>query len=269
MPSTRDFRPTRRGFLQGGAAGAALTGLAARARAQDAAEPVPLDQYEPQFFTAAEYAFVLAATARLIPSEGDGPGAIETRVPVYIDLQLGGDFGQAADWYMEGPFQPDADPLLGYQSPLTPAEVYRQAIPVVEEFCQNRMGAGFADLSPEDQDSVIKALEQNKDPLSGSDSGAEDTEVVESGAGGGASGGSAEPATSQPILSAELRDFFSLLLQNTKEGFFADPMYGGNYQMQGWTYIGFTGARASFKEWVDKHDVPYPLGPVSISGERA
>lgn len=70
-------------------------------------------------------------------------------------------------------------------------------------------------------------------------------------------------------LDPELRDFFTMLLANTKEGYFADPMYGGNHKMLAWSYIGFPGARASFKEWAGQHNVPYPLGPVAISGERA
>ncbi len=70
-------------------------------------------------------------------------------------------------------------------------------------------------------------------------------------------------------LQPELRDFFTLLLQNTKEGYFADPMYGGNHGMQAWSYIGFPGARGSYKEWVERYNVRYPLGPVSIKGERA
>ncbi len=34
-------------------------------------------------------------------------------------------------------------------------------------------------------------------------------------------------------------DFFALLLQNTQEGFFADPIYGGNRDMAGWKLVGF------------------------------
>jgi len=69
-------------------------------------------------------------------------------------------------------------------------------------------------------------------------------------------------------FKAEARDFFALLLQNTKEGFFADPMYGGNYKMAGWKHVGFPGARGAFREWAHDKGEPYPLGPVSISGER-
>ncbi len=72
------------------------------------ADTVPLEQYLPEYFNASEWAFIIAATARLIPSEGDGPGAYETRVPVFIDRQLASSYGLAVDWYMQGPHVPDA-----------------------------------------------------------------------------------------------------------------------------------------------------------------
>ncbi len=81
------------------------------------------------------------------------------------------------------------------------------------------------------------------------------------------------PEAAKPIVAAilppEQRDFFTLLLQNTKEGYFADPMYGGNAGMAAWAYIGFPGARAAYTEWATRQNERYPLGPVSISGERA
>ncbi|MWL74804.1 gluconate 2-dehydrogenase subunit 3 family protein, partial [Escherichia coli] len=61
----------------------------------------------------------------------------------------------------------------------------------------------------------------------------------------------------------------SQLLSDTKHGYLADPMYGGNKGMKAWIAIGFPGARASYLEWVKQHNIPYPLGPVSIKGERA
>jgi len=223
---------TRRLFLGSSASAAVLAGLPIRA--QTPAEPdIPLEDYTPEFLDAAEWAFILAATARIIPSEGEGPGALETRVPVFIDRQLAGDFGAAVDLYMEGPFVADADPFLGTQSPLTPAEVYRQAIPAFDAWCERTQGAGFGALAPEVQDAALQAL-----------------------------------ADGETDLAPELRDFWALLLQNTKEGYFADPMYGGNAGMQSWIYIGFPGARANFLEWVGRDEV-YPMGPVNIAGERA
>lgn len=195
---------------------------------------MPLEQYQPQFFTVDEWAFILAATARLIPSKGDGPGAIEARVPVFIDLQLADDFGKGADWYMQGPHDPNAPPQLGYQSPLRPAEAYRAGIAKLNDWCRANHGGPFVELSPEEQNDILTALEKHEIALA----------------------------------STTAANFFDLLLQNNKEGYFADPMYGGNYKMAAWVHIDFPGARASFREWVGV-DKPYPLGPVSIAGERA
>ncbi|MGG4605929.1 gluconate 2-dehydrogenase subunit 3 family protein [Paenalcaligenes sp. Me131] len=224
---------TRRRFLMVSAATAGLANVPMSLHAKPADFP-PLDQYTPVYFTPEEWAFILAATARLIPSDGDGPGAIETRVPLFLDQQLAGDYGKAVDWYMEGPHDPAAAPQLGYQTPYNPAQLYREGIKAFDAWCVTEHGALFAKLTTEQQDAALLALQDNKMGL--------------------------EP---------ELRDFFTLLLGNTKEGYFADPMYGGNYGMQAWSYIGFPGARASFKEWADQYNVRYPLGPVSISGERA
>ena len=63
------------------------------------------------------------------------------------------------------------------------------------------------------------------------------------------------------------KEFFELVLQNTMEGFFADPLYGGNRGMVSWKMLGFPGARYDYRDHIGKHNVPYPRGPVSIYGE--
>jgi len=55
-------------------------------------------------------------------------------------------------------------------------------------------------------------------------------------------------------------------LENTQEGFFADPVYGGNRNMAGWKMIGYPGARYDYRDWVERHNERYPLPPVSIGG---
>ena len=226
--------PSRRSFLMASGAGVALTGVAMTFHANSKEAAVKLDKYQPEYFTSEEWAFVLAATARLIPSEGEGPGALEAHVPVFIDRQLKGYYGNADIWYMEGPHDPTATPDRGWQSPLNPAQMYRKAIPAFNAACKERWSKDFVGLTSEQQDEALTALQKGEIKL--------------------------EP---------ELSFFFATLLANTKEGYFADPMHGGNYGMQSWKYIGFPGARASYMEWVDQHNVKYPLGPVSIKGERA
>ena len=106
--------------------------------------------------------------------------------------------------------------------------------PSFGKWCRDNEGGAFASLDAAKQDAALTALEKGQ--------------VV--------------------LASTQGANFFGLLLQNTKEGYFADPMYGGNYGMAGWLHIGFPGARAAYREWVGVEKA-YPLGPVSISGERA
>ena len=65
-----------------------------------------------------------------------------------------------------------------------------------------------------------------------------------------------------PSMPSKL--FFDLLWRNTEEGFFADPLYGGNRNKVGWKLIGFPGVASSlYREHLDKSD-PYHAEPVSI-----
>lgn len=226
---------SRRTFLKAAATAISTTAVAPGMSFSAFSKPpdIDLETYKPRFFSSAEWAFILAATDRLIPADDHGPGALETNVPVFIDMQMLGDFGKAADWYMQPPFLP-AKPEMGYQSPLTPAQTYRKGIKATEEYCNETYNNSFSDLSNDEKDAVLGQLQ------------AEEIEFSE-------------------LSSAQ---FFSFLLQNTKEGFFADPIHGGNKNLASWKMIGFPGARASYKEWVDLQGVEYPLGPVSIEGER-
>lgn len=202
-------------------------------------EAPALSDYQPVFFEPEEWQFILAATDRLIPRDDTGPGALEAHVPVFIDKELAGSYGRAEDWYMQGPFHTEAPSTLGYQLPHTPADIYRLGIGATRRYCQQRFARDFVGLSHGDQETVLSALEKG-DP----------------------------DFTQLGVDDLPSGTFFSFLLQNTREGFLADPIYGGNRHMVGWKMIGFTGARANFREWVDQYDREYPLGPVSLSGER-
>ena len=196
--------------------------------------PAPGKAYEPTYFTAEEWAFVNAAVARLIPADEQGPGALEAGVPEYIDRQMNTPYASGALWFMQGPFNADAPAEMGWQSKLVPNQIYRLGIAATDEHCKKVHGSVFAGLDSATRDEVLKQLEE----------GAPQFESV--------------PA----------KMFFSFLLQNTKEGFFCDPIHGGNKGMVGWTLIGFPGARADFMDWVERNE-PYPFPAVSIRGERA
>jgi len=136
--SISDCEPSRRTFL-----GTMLVLVPTIALSGLASLPAlgasPGKAYVRRFFTADEWAFLLAACARLIPMDGNGPGAVELGVPEFIDREMDGTYGHGGDWYMQGPFA-SAVPELGYQSPLTPREVYRAGIAAVEAHCRAHFG---------------------------------------------------------------------------------------------------------------------------------
>lgn len=220
----------RRDFLRG-AAGAALASVVASSDTQ-AADAAP--GYVPTYFTGAEWAFVNAAVDRLIPADGNGPGAIEAGVPVFLDRQMELPYGHGAYWYMQGPFHPEAPPTLGYQMRLAPRALYRAGIAAIDRAARQAHGKAFAELDAARRDAILALADQGR--LAG------DTAIAAA--------------------------FFALLLRNTREGYFADPMYGGNRGMAAWKMIGFPGARADFTDWIDQQGRPYPYGPVAIEGSR-
>jgi gluconate 2-dehydrogenase gamma chain len=182
------------------------------------------------YLTEQEARFLDAAVARLIPADELGPGAKEAGVTVYIDRQLVSFWGTHGRNYRMGPWR-DGTPQQGFQSRLTPQEIYRAGIRETNLHTAKRYGKAFEFLPVEQQDEVLRALEEDEVPLD----------------------------------SLRSRLFFNLLLRNTMEGFFGDPMYGGNRDKVGWRLIGFPGLPASnYAELMQKHDVPYRVEPVSI-----
>jgi len=207
--------------------------LAAQA-AETPAAPQQARDYQPAWFTVEEFAFITAAVARLIPNDERGPGALEAGVPEFIDRQMNTPYATGSNWYMQGPFNPDLPKELGYQLPLVPQQIYRLGIADADRYSQQQHGKAFAQLSGEQQDALLQAMES----------------------------GSAQ------FSQLPAKTFFAFLLQNTREGFFSDPIHGGNQGMVGWKLINFPGARADFMDWVERGE-RYPFPSVSIRGERA
>ncbi|WP_462380554.1 gluconate 2-dehydrogenase subunit 3 family protein [Pseudomonas sp. Marseille-QA0892] len=218
------------------ALGVSIKGLSAAVAAEMIAPS--LDAYAPTFFSADEWAFIMAACDRLIPADGRGPGAIETNVPVFLDQQLAHDLG--SDIYLEGPFDLNAPATLGYQIPYLPQQIYRNGIKAADAWCDENHGKRFAALDRATQDAVLTKLQAGEVDFT---------------------------AFGEDILKST--QFFNEVLANSQQGYLADPIYGGNKGMKAWIAIGFPGARASYLEWVTQHNVKYPLGPVSLNGDRA
>lgn len=178
-----------------------------------------------------EVRFLDAAVARLIPADEElGPGAKEADVTVFIDRQLCSSWGTYSRAYRMGPWR-EGTPQQGFQSPLTPQEIYREGIREIDRHCGKRHGKAFCFLAPELQEAILTDLEAGRIDLQ--------------------------------IMSSKL--FFEMLLRNTMEGFFSDPVHGGNRDKIGWKLIGFPGvASSTYGEHMDKSNVPYRVQPVSI-----
>lgn len=232
MPSRRRFLRSTLSLIPLAAAGSSLVTLSSPA-AQPASQGVSAD-YVPVFFNNDEWRFILAATDRLIPTDDNGPGAVSEGVPVFIDKQMELPYGHGHLWYMQGPFA-SAVPELGYQSSLVPRETYRRGIKAINDWCTRQHQKVFADLSHAQQEEILTQLESGK-------------------------------LTFEQVPGTL---FFTQLLENTKEGWLADPLHGGNQTLASWKLIGFPGARADYQQVMDNPNQPYPLGPVSISGKRS
>jgi gluconate 2-dehydrogenase gamma chain len=181
------------------------------------------------FFNADEVLFIEAACERLIPADELGPGALGAGVPNYLDKQLGGAWGAGERLYRSGPWQPGT-PTQGYQLPFTPAELFHTSLRAIIRHL-DALKTPFNDMSTGNQDAYLKSLE----------SGAHDLDGVPSAV------------------------FFDMLLKMTVEGFFSDPVYGGNRDMAAWRMIGFPGAYADYFETVDRHGVKFEREPMSLA----
>jgi gluconate 2-dehydrogenase gamma chain len=190
--------------------------------------------YQPTFFSASEWSFILAACDRLIPVDDIGPSAGQAGVPEFIDRHMQTPYASGDIWYMQGPFI-EAAPQFGYQGRLPVRDILRVGIKAIDTHCmQHSSGKTFAQLARAEQETLLKEAESGKLELEN--------------------------------ISA--KEFFNQLLNETRMGYFCDPKYGGNKNMAAWKMIGYPGARADFSNWVEVRDKPYPMPPVDQDGER-
>lgn len=187
------------------------------------------------FFTAPEAATVGALADRLIPPDAQTPGGKDAGCAVFIDRQLAGPYGRREGFYLRPPFVKGTK-QQGSQSAGSPAELYRTTLAALDRYSRSLPGAKlFVDLAPERQDEILQAMD----------------------------------TASAEIKGADAKTFFEVLLSDVQEGFFADPVYGGNRDMCAWKMIGFPGAHYDYRDWVGRHNERYPHPPVSIVGRPA
>lgn len=203
---------------------------------------VPMAPAEPpapgvlRYFTPHEARTVEALTGRILPGTPEDPGAREAGVLYYIDNMLAYQEGFPEPVYRQPPFaetyEGDEPPReegaglyqviwvpadeierYGYQSVLTPREVFRLGLAAVDRYAREQFEADFVSLTEDQQDQIIQALADNE-------------------------------ATGFEPLHPE--SFFHALRRYTNEGMFSDPAYGGNRNMAGWKLIGYPGAQRAY-----------------------
>jgi len=235
----------RRDFLKGaGAAGTAvataLTGavtVPSEATAQTPAttsvkDVAAVPQPEPLLIlTATEAAFLSAAYDTFIPADRLSPSGTDCGLVTFMDRQLAGAWGSGAKLYRSGPFI-QGTPQQGYQLPLTPREFFAEGIRAANDWSRKTYGKEFDRLSPADRDAALKLMEEGKTDLG----------------------------------SISSRQFLNMLLQSAMEGFFADPIYGGNRNKVSWRMVGYPGLPAAYsKKALEYRGKKVVLEPQSIA----
>ena len=176
------------------------------------------------FLSETEARILTALCDRLIP-EDEFPSASQAGVINYIDLQLAGDWGKGEGLYNKEPHFP-GKPEQGYQLPYTPAALYRRAL----EAIANDRQTNFLGRDAAGQDAFLTELQKG----------------------------------TRSLGDIPAHVFFGMLMQNTLEGYFADPIYGGNRDYAGWRMLGFPGAPAYYLTDVSRHNLVYVRPPYGI-----
>lgn len=236
---TEETIPRRKFLLGAGIAGTAVaTGLnqtesaAAQPAAPAAAAAVAAAQPEPLLaLNETEHAFIVAAVDTLIPADELSPSGSDCGIATFIDRQLASAWGGGAKMYRAGPFR-KGKPEQGYQLALTPAEFFAAGIAAANAWSRKTYGHDFDRLSPDKRVEALKAMQDGKAEFADFNS----------------------------------RAFFARLLAITMEGFFSDPIYGGNRNKAGWRMIGFPGLPATYINLYEEYrDKPYVVEPRSIA----
>ena len=171
----------------------------------------------------------------MIPADHLSPSGVDLGVNIFIDRALNDGWGKGDRLYLEGPWE-QGTPTQGYQLPLTPAQLYRAGIAAAELYCHQNYGASFAELNFNQKEDFLKNLQSGKIQFS-----------------------SGPPA----------KIFFDLVYQTVVEGFFTDPIYGGNANKHSWKMLGFPGVvetnARNIVEYKNKRYTPKVLGIADMS----
>jgi gluconate 2-dehydrogenase gamma chain len=157
-----------------------------------------------------------AAMARIIPTDEDA-GAREAGTIVFLDRYLAGSRYVYADPAGDGFLRLDAKRSDAWARRIEVLrERYRVGVAQLDQRARELHGSDYVGLSEADQDRVLAAIE-----------------VEELGP------PHAREAMMQRPVSDREQGFFGTLVLHTRQGFFADPAYGGNRGRAGWNLVAF------------------------------
>ncbi|MEJ8544257.1 gluconate 2-dehydrogenase subunit 3 family protein [Brevibacillus borstelensis] len=203
------------GLVVGGVAGSLLR---TQTPPPPAAAPAPADFNQAlMYFSPEQFRVIDAATERIFPEDENGPGARTLGAAYFIDHQLAGDWGFNARDYMQGPFYP-GEVTQGYQGRLKRREIFDIGIQEMNNYSTAKYGKRFYELPADQQDAVLKAFEADEVKL---------TTISASG-------------------------FFKMLRASTMEGIYADPLYGGNKNMDGWRLKKYPGNQMAYTQVIEQ-----------------
>jgi gluconate 2-dehydrogenase gamma chain len=218
------------GLTQSVAADPQAPAAAAAAAATAASSPQP-DPQPLLILNETEHAFVVAAVDTLIPADELSPSGSDCGCAVYIDRQLASAWGGGAKSYRSGPFF-KGKPEQGYQLGLTPAEFFSAGIAAANDWSRKTYGHDFDGLPADKRSEALKEMQEGK----------------------------------AEFANFSSKAFFGRLLTLTMEGFFGDPIYGGNRNKVSWKMLGFPGLPATYANVIDEYrDKRYVLEPQSIA----
>ncbi len=184
----------------------------------------------PLFFDEHQWATIEAATARIIPTDHH-PGAREAEVVRFIDRYVCGTDFIYASAKGDGFLRMDGKELAVWQERAVRRQrVYAEGIARLDELSVQIHGDQFVKLTNDHQDAVLEALSGAPKPVTYSLSAAQ-------------ASASGLPTANVPVTDDAI-DFFDMLVMHTRQGFYSDPIYGGNKDRIGWRVIGFDGPKS-------------------------
>ncbi|WP_347178002.1 gluconate 2-dehydrogenase subunit 3 family protein [Sporosarcina thermotolerans] len=119
--------------------------------------------------------------------------------------------GTGTKEYTSGPFYP-GESTQGYQGRLNRQQIFEIGLKAIQDLSVKTYDNRFEKLSEEEQDAILTEFAEGK---------------VE-------------------LIGMKSDYFFGVLRSATLEGAYADPLYGGNANMEGWKMKNFPGHQMSF-----------------------